>query len=114
MQPDAGRNRRIVVPPSDVELVVGQHVGLRCQVEPCALSGESLVTIDLDGERMAGFVRNEMLDGTTLRAVVRAVDERTVTLSLPGAFFLRATDRATLGAAWARDHVHPVADDVLG
>ncbi len=89
-----------------MKLVVGQPVGLPCRVEPCALPGESLVTIDLDGERIAGFVRNEMLDGSTLRAVVRAVDERSVTLGLPGAFFLRATDRATLGVAWARDHLH--------
>jgi hypothetical protein len=91
-----------------VKLVVGQPVGLPCRVEPCGFPGESLVTIALEGERIAGFVRNEMLDGSTLRAVIRAVDERSVTLGLPGAFFVRATDHTTLGAAWARDHLRPL------
>ena len=85
----------------------GQLVLVPCRVERCSTAGESLVTIDVTGERLSGFVRDEFLDGAAVRAVVRAVDERSVTLVLPGAFFLRATDRTTVPAAWAATHLRP-------
>jgi len=88
-----------------VAFVVGQLVCIPALVEPCALAGESLVTIDIDGERLSGFVRDELIEGAAVRAVIRAVDDRAVTVTLPGAFFLRATDRTTIPAAWATAHL---------
>lgn len=91
-----------------MRFVVGQLVLVPCRVEPCSVAGESLVTIDVTGERLSGFVRDEFLAGPAVRAVVRAVDPRSVTLALPGAFFLRATDRTTVPAAWATTHLRSV------
>jgi len=90
-----------------MRFVVGQLVSVPCLVERCSLAGESLVTIDVEGERLSGFVRDELIEGATLRAVVRAVDDGAVTVSLPGAFFLRATDRTTIPSTWAAAHLRP-------
>jgi hypothetical protein len=88
-----------------VRFVVGQLVLVPCRVERCSIPDEALVTIEVSGERMSGFVRDEFLDGSAVRAVVRATDGESVTLALPGAFFLRATDRATIPRSWAATHL---------
>jgi len=84
---------------------VGQLVAVPCTVERGSVTGEVLVTIDLPGERLSGFVRSDLVDGTTVRAIVAAVGGSSMTVELPGSFFIRATRRASVPVGWAASHL---------
>ncbi len=88
-----------------MHFVIGQVVTIPCTVESVDVPGETLVTIDLPGERRSGFVRSDLVRGATVRAIVVSVAGSSVTLALPGSFFLRATNQASVPAGWAAAHL---------
>jgi hypothetical protein len=88
-----------------VPFTIGQLVAMPCSVEPVSIPGERLVTLDLPGERMSGFVRSDFVDAATVRAIVVSVSGSSVTVTLPGSFFVRETSRASVPSGWAAIHL---------
>lgn len=91
-----------------MQFSVGQAVMMPCEdVSPGAFSGESLVTIEFQGERISGFVRSQFVVGKTVRGTIINVTADNVTVKLPGSFFTRAAGRTTMPSDWASAHLQP-------
>jgi len=84
-----------------MKFVVGQMVMIPCLVAPGAFEGEVLVTIELEGERIAGFVKGDFVQNKALKGTVVEVGRNWVTVKLPGSYFTRASGRTKFSADWA-------------
>jgi len=90
-----------------MKFTAGQAVKIPCAIGPGAFSGESLVTIEVEGERVTGFVKREfLLDDAVLGTIVE-VGPDSVTMKVPGSFFTRASGRTTVPFGWANAHLQP-------
>jgi hypothetical protein len=83
------------------EFAVGQTVMIPCLVAPGAFRTEVLVTIELEGEKIAGFVKREFVQDNSLKGTVVEVKENWITVKLPGSYFTRASGRTRFPADWA-------------
>ena len=68
-----------------------------------------MVTIDLDGEKIAGFVREEFVQRGAVRGTVIDIGKDWITVKLPGSFFTRAAGRTRVPADWASEHLQPAS-----
>lgn len=83
----------------------GQAVMIPCSTGPGAFQGESLVTIEVEGERVTGFVKREFLLGDAVLGTIVEVGPDSVTVKVPGSFFTRASGRTTMPSDWASAHL---------
>ena len=91
-----------------MEFAVGQAVMIPCEeISPGAFAGETLVTIEFQGERINGFVKSEFVVGNAVRGTIIALTADVVTVKLPGSFFTRAAGRTTIPSNWASAHLQP-------
>lgn len=80
---------------------VGQSVMIPCSVAPGAFDGEALVTVDLMGEKIEGFVKNEFLRDNAIQGTIVEIGQDSLTVRLPGSFFTKAAGRALVPTDWA-------------
>lgn len=88
---------------------VGDVVEIPCSVGPGAFSGERLITIELDGNPLSGFVQanyvRESGDRGIILGRIKDVTDQTVTIQLPGSYFTTAVGMASVSSVWATTHL---------
>jgi len=89
--------------------LVGMDVLIPCVAQPGPVPGEQLVTVEIDGSAIEGFVRKENLheaNGQTfIRGKILRVEGDLVHVRLAGSFFTKAAGIASLSRSWAARHI---------
>ena len=85
----------------------GQAVKIPCSVEPGAFPGERLVTIESEGDRISGFVREEFIQEGYVLGRILAVESNRILVKIPGSFFTSASGTTSVSPGWATSHLRP-------
>ncbi len=90
---------------------VGQSVNVPCDIGNGAFSDEYLVTLTTQKGPSSGFVQDRYVNKSagSIRGIIRKIDGETITIQLPGSYFLTAMGFMTFRAHWANEHI-TVAD----
>ena len=90
---------------------VGQSVNVPCDIGNGAFSDEYLVTLTTQKGPSSGFVQDRYVNKSagSIRGIIRKIDGETITIQLPGSYFLTAMGFMTFPAHWANERI-TVAD----
>ena len=88
----------------------GQDVLIPCEIQPGAFRNENLITIEIEGQRLSGFVKisyvkKETNGATFVQARVIRVDTDGLWVNIPGSFFTVASGETYLPPAWATKYL---------
>jgi hypothetical protein len=89
----------------------GQIVRIPCEIQPGAFRNEHLVTIEIEGRKLSGFVQDSYITkeaniNFVIATIIRVTAEGLL-VDIPGSFFTVASGETCLPPAWATKYLQP-------